>query len=57
MYPIESFEDIQQDIHILLVLIDALNQADYFVGQRLTGEIKPEVERTVEAGGGGCSIM
>ena len=37
----ETFEDVQQDIHILLVLIDALNQAEFFVNQRNAGELAP----------------
>ncbi|CAD7961339.1 unnamed protein product [Amoebophrya sp. A25] len=45
----ETHEDVQQDIHILLVLIDALNKAEHFLHQRKTGDLPaPPVSQSAE---------
>mmetsp|Transcript_89276 Transcript_89276/g.168207 ORF Transcript_89276/g.168207 Transcript_89276/m.168207 type:complete len:368 (-) Transcript_89276:10-1113(-) len=46
--------DVQQDIHLLLVLLDALRQADYQVMQRLLGERPTPLANQAEVG---CPIL
>jgi len=46
--------DVQQDIHLLLVLLDALRQADYQVTQRIGGQRQAPLPETAEAG---CPIL
>lgn len=46
--------DVQQDIHLLLVLLDALRQADYQVTQRLGGQRQAPLPGQSEAG---CPIL
>jgi len=46
--------DVQQDIHLLLVLLDALRQADYQVTQRVSGARQMPMPEASEAG---CPIL
>lgn len=46
--------DVQQDIHLLLVLLDSLRQADYQVTQRVSGIRQMPLPETSEAG---CPIL
>lgn len=46
--------DVQQDIHLLLVLLDALRQADYHVTQRVGGQRPAPLPQQAEAG---CPIL
>jgi len=53
----EEGNDVQQDIHFLLVLLDALRQADYQVTQRLAGARQMALPEASEAGTPECSIL
>jgi hypothetical protein len=46
--------DVQQDIHLLLVLLDALRQADYHVNQRCSGVRQAPLPQQAEQG---CPIL
>jgi len=46
--------DVQQDIHLLLVLLDALRQADHQVTERVSGTRIAPLPQTAEAG---CPIL
>lgn len=46
--------DVQQDIHLLLVLLDALRQADYQVNQRVSGARQAPINQQSEQG---CPIL
>ena len=52
--PDDDAADVQQDIHILLVLIDALNNADHFISQRLRGIYRQQKREGEE---GECVVL
>ena len=50
----DDAENVQQDIHILLVLIDALNNADHYIAERLNGTYGRKARTSEE---GECVIL